>query len=77
MTKNKKKIVLDEFHYHEALDRSYIVSNQVEDLLLEHPVIIKHKNLRKRVKRAMDLLTETYQLVGSLGIELFIDKPEK
>jgi hypothetical protein len=72
MSKKKKKIgKLDSGYYHEALDRSYIVANMIEDVLIDHPVIEKHKELRKRVKKALNLILETYQLVGGLEVDLF------
>jgi len=67
----KKKIKLDEFHYHEAIDRTYICADIINTHLLQHPVIKKHKNLKKRVKKAQKLLLETYQLTGSLEVENF------
>jgi hypothetical protein len=74
MKKAKKIKKLDKFYYHEALDRTYIVANQIEDILVEHPVIIKHKELRKRVKRAQQLILEAYQLIGGLDVKLFPNK---
>ena len=62
---------LDEFHYHEALDRTYIVCNLMEDLLIEHPAIIQNDSLATKVKLAQDLLLEVYQEIGSLQITLF------
>ena len=76
MSKRKKlkKIgKLDQFYYHEALDRAYIVANMIEDVLVEHPVIEKHKELRKRIKKAQQLILEAYQLVGGLDVKLFPD----
>ena len=42
----KKKVVLDEFHYHEALDRSYVVAEILENTLIEHIVIQENKQLK-------------------------------
>ena len=39
----KKKNKLSKFYYHEALDRSHVVSMIIETHLIEHPVFIKHK----------------------------------
>ena len=73
--KNSKKIEkLDAGYYHEAIDRAHIVANIIEDVLIEHPVFIKHKKLRKRIKRAQKLILEAYQLVGRLEYKLFPDK---
>ena len=42
---------LDDFHYHEALDRSYLVLEMFNEYVLEHPVIEKHKELKKEADR--------------------------
>lgn len=77
-----KRNKLDKFHYHEALDRAFIVANMTDEYLMQHPVIQKNKELKKRVKKAEILLYEVYQLIGGLDIKLFpdkqnSDKPEK
>ena len=71
--KSKKIGKLDHFYYHEALDRAYIVATMIEDVLIEHPVIEKHKELRKRIKKAQRLIFEAYQIVGGLDLKLFPD----
>jgi hypothetical protein len=71
MSKKKKITGLDRFHYHEALDRSDIVANQIEDLLVEHPVIMKHKKLRRLIKVAQQNVLDVYQMIGGLDIKLF------
>jgi len=73
--KNSKKIKkLDAGYYHEALDRTHIAANMIEDILIEHPVFEKHKKLRKRIKKAQKLILEAYQIVGCLEYNLFPDK---
>ena len=73
MSKGKKKKIgnLDEFYYHEALDRSYIVANMIQEVLIEHPVVKKHKKLNKRINKAQQLIIEAYQIIGGLEIDLF------
>jgi hypothetical protein len=72
----KKEEQLDEFYYHEALDRSYIVANMIEDVLVEHPVIEKHKELKEKVQKAQELIIEVYQEIGGLSVKLFTDPSE-
>jgi len=72
----RKRNKLDRFHYHEALDRAYIVANMTDDVLFQHPVIQKHKNLKKKVEKAENLLYEVYQLIGGLDLKLFPDDSE-
>lgn len=57
---------LDQFHYHEALDRCYIVNNQVETILLEHPVVQKHEKVKEKIEAASALLADAYQMIGKL-----------
>ena len=72
MSKKKKKIrKLDEGYYTEAIDRAYIVADMIENVLIDHPVFKKHKDLRKRVKRAQKLVLEAYQIIGGLTVDLF------
>ena len=63
---NKKKR-LDKYYYHEALDRSYIVLNQAQELLADHPVFIKHKKLKKRIRKVILQLSEIYQITGDVN----------
>jgi hypothetical protein len=72
----KKRNKLDRFYYLEALDRAFMVGNIVDEYLTEHPVIQKHKKLKKRVKMATKLLAEAYQIIGGLDIQLFPDNTE-
>jgi hypothetical protein len=72
MGKKKKKIKgLNEGHYVEAIDRAYIIANMIEDVLIEHPVYKKHKELKKRIKKAQELILEAYQIIGGLEVKLF------
>jgi predicted O-methyltransferase YrrM len=65
---SKKKEKLDPFHYHEALDRVHVMGCIINDNVLFHPVIKKHKKLSKKVEQAMLLLAEVYREIS--GIEL-------
>jgi len=71
--KSKKIEKLDKFYYHEALDRAYCCADIIENMLVVHPVIMKHKKLRKRIVKAQTLIIEAYQLIGGLDIKLFPD----
>lgn len=80
MPKKKKIKGLDRFHYHEALDRAYCCADIIENMLVEHPVIMKHDELRERIEKAQSLIVEAYQLIGGLDIQLFpeqLDGTEK
>ncbi len=69
----KKKITedLNEGYYVEAIDRTYIVCNMIEDILIEHSVFQKHPSLKEKAEKAQQLLLDTYQEIGGLTIKLF------
>lgn len=71
--KRKKEVKLDEFHYHEALDRSYMVADIMEVHLINHVVFEKHKHLKEKLEKAQELICEVYQELGGLEIILFTD----
>ena len=68
MSKKKK---LDEYHYHEALDRTHMLLSIIDEHLREHPVVKKHKQLKIRVEVAEEILVEVYQRIGELDIKKF------
>jgi len=70
----KAKMRLDEFHYHEALDRTHMLLCMIDDHLREHPVVKKHKQLKIRVEIAEDILAEVYERIGALDIKKFPPK---
>ena len=63
---SKKKIKLSKFYYHEALDRTHVISMIIETHLIEHPVFMKRKKLRKKIEKIQDILYDVYQDVGNL-----------
>jgi hypothetical protein len=76
MGRNRNIVKLDKYHYHEALDRTFMIENIATEYLAEHLVIQKHPELRKKVETAIDLLIDVYQEIGRLEFELFPD-PKK
>lgn len=67
--KLKTKIILDSYHYHEAIDRLYMIGRMIEDFIIEHPVCMKHKKIRKNVEKALGLLADAYQMSGSIDAQ--------
>jgi len=67
----KDKLVLDQFHYHEATERAYIFGGMVNEHLITHPVIKKHKKLKKMAKKVGQLLANIYQLASNLEFTKF------
>ncbi len=62
----KKKIEkLDEFHWHEAADRTNMITSMMQDFLLDHPVFTQDQSLREKIKQAQSLLFKAYQEIGN------------
>ena len=61
-----KKSKLDEFHYHEACDRTYLILDMIDSMLINHPVYYKNKKLRKKLKKTQDILWQLYQKIGNI-----------
>lgn len=57
------EIILDKFHYHEFLERAYIICNVVEEIC-NHPVKDAHKDVQEQVDKILMECAELYKLVG-------------
>ena len=55
---------LDDFHYHEVLDRSDMILSIISEHLLAHPIVAENKEYKVLVDRAIDSIYELYQSVG-------------
>ena len=64
-----KKNKLDNYSYHEALDRSYLFPSLVDRELSNHPVIKINKKLSKKVDKILTLMFEVYQEIGDKSIK--------
>lgn len=70
----KKKLFLDQFHYHEALERVYLLGHIGELFIDKHPVFKKHKKLKKKIKKALDIIADVYQELGREDFKKFNKK---
>ena len=59
-------IELDEFHYHEVLDRLTMIGNIIEQYLIEHPVCEKHTELKDLVTTAHNMIMNAYIKTGGI-----------
>ena len=57
---------LDDYHYHEMIDRLYVINDMIGQHIELHPIYEKHKRLRKFVDNATEQLANAYQLTGNL-----------
>lgn len=62
---------LDEYHYHEAIDRLGIIQTMIADFLIDHPAIAAHAVLQAKVLGADEFLEVANQECGRLRHELF------
>ena len=71
--KMSAKDKLDQFHYHEALDRLHVIMSTIDDHLIQHPVCKLEKEVGNKVEEAFTLLFQAYQEVGLISHKRFED----
>lgn len=64
-----KKIKLDKFHIHEAMDRIEIINLNIEDHIIGHPAIFFNEDLKKMAVAAQKNLSDLYQALGLIKIK--------
>lgn len=62
---------LDEFHYHEILDRTHVIMSNIDHHLLQHPVAKLDKEICRRIEYGVDSLAEAYQIIAQRTMENF------
>lgn len=63
------KIELDQFHWHEALDRTHVVIANIDTYLLQHPVLKINPEIRRHIEAAAEHLSEAYQQMGAESVK--------
>lgn len=53
----------DDYHVHEALDRTFIVMEMLS-YVSEHPAIVERLEWKEKAEKAHDILFELYQMIG-------------
>ena len=70
MPKSKKiGIELDDFHYHEALDRIHVIMDTIDVHLIQHPVLKLETEVKDLVEEAQTKLWHAYQIIGNINKE--------
>ena len=64
-------VVLDVFHYHEALDRVHVSLNNWLDNVESHWVMPENEDLREKAKEISDLMSDLYQAIALRSDEKF------
>ena len=67
---------VDQFHWHEALDRAHLAIEQFDMNLLSHPVLEQNVELRQLAQEIADRLAGLYQAIGNAEPE-FVSEPNK
>lgn len=60
-----ESVEIDQFHKHEALDRTYMILCIAEQHLRNHPFIQQDEEIKKLLDDGLDKLAEMYQLIGT------------
>jgi len=74
MANEEIKEKLDQFHYHEALDRIYVISQNCDEHLLQHPAIKLESEVKENIEKAILYLCEAYQQIGNIIDDRFEDE---
>lgn len=72
-TKKKPSPALDEFAYHEVMDRAWLIEDTFETMLAEHPLVARTPQLRQLCAKIGHDLAYLYSLAGLLRFETFPD----
>jgi hypothetical protein len=64
--KKPKKNLINDGHYLELMDRIHIVSCTIDDHILNHPLSENQPEIQQKIDKALELLMESYQMVGNL-----------
>lgn len=54
----------DLLHHHEMIDRIHVINCNIEEHLLNHPVVEDNPELKKKIEEASEALGEAYQIAG-------------
>ena len=72
---NWRIMKVDKYHYHEVLDRLYVIQENIDAYILEHLVFtstgtVANDLAKSKVTEALDLLQEAYQIIGGIDSEI-------
>jgi hypothetical protein len=59
---------IDEFHWHEVVDRSYLCMEMLACALEDHPVIEDNPELAELLEKAHSAIFKLYQRAGDLHL---------
>jgi hypothetical protein len=62
--KNDLRNLINEFHYHEALDRTSMLISIIDSHLIQHPICKVERLFSEKIELAVSLLAEAYQTIA-------------
>lgn len=65
---------LDEFHYHELLDRLHVIMTNCDEHLLSHSVTPNEIEVEQHIQSALKHLMKAYQIIGNKAYERFTNE---
>lgn len=65
------EMIIDEFHYHEVIERLHIINVMIDNFLLDHPLVEQELALRHLIQEGQNHLERAYQLAGNMGFDKF------
>ena len=71
MAQKSKKIgiELDDYHYHEVVDRLGCIMDNVDRQLLQHPVLKLETEVRDHVNAGLDELWHAYNKINQIHLD--------
>lgn len=64
-----KKEKLDDYHYHEVMDRASVATDHFYDYVAEHPAVQANSELKEKADAVVNLMYEFYSLAGAYSVE--------
>lgn len=64
-----KKEKLDDYHYHEVMDRAHVANDHFYEYVAEHPAVQANKELREKAEAVVSLMYEFYSLAGAYTVK--------
>lgn len=60
---------INDGHYLELMDRIHILMSTLQEHIIEHPVSEQNSKIKKRLNKSINILWDTYQIVGDLSFK--------
>lgn len=57
-----EKVKLDDYHYHEVVDRSFVYMDGFYEYVEQHPAVQANPELKEKSEEIMDLMYKFYSL---------------